>query len=167
MPKRTHQVAALPWRRGEGGLEFLLVTTRTTKRWLIPKGWTMDGKADHDAAAIEAYEEAGVKGLVSSMPAGQYGYVKMLRDGKTRYLNVRVYALQIEEVLEAWPEQAERERRWVSKREALEMIGEPELLPVIVAFDGKDIRVETVSPVHVGHFEDFKKWWRNMTARLF
>jgi 8-oxo-dGTP pyrophosphatase MutT (NUDIX family) len=131
---KTQQVAALPWRRSEKGLEILLVTTRTTKRWLVPKGWTMDGKADHDAAAIEAYEEAGVRGKVDAQPIGRYGYVKLLQNGKARHVRVRVFALEVNEVLEDWPEMGQRERKWVGAQDALTIIGEPELLPVVAAF---------------------------------
>ena len=63
-PER-HQVAALCWRMGQGGaVEILLVTSRDTGRWVIPKGWPMDGKSASAAAAREAWEEAGVKGTV-------------------------------------------------------------------------------------------------------
>jgi 8-oxo-dGTP pyrophosphatase MutT (NUDIX family) len=162
--KRTHQVAALPWRRVDDGVEILLVTTRTTKRWVVPKGWTMDGKADHEAAAIEAYEEAGVKGTISPTPTGRYGYVKVLNEGRTRFLNVRVYALEVEEELDDWPERTERGRRWVSKQHALDLIGEPELLPLIVSFDGAPQSVETVSIENVGLLERFKTWWRSFVG---
>jgi 8-oxo-dGTP pyrophosphatase MutT (NUDIX family) len=131
---KTQQVAALPWRQGTHGVEILLVTTRTTKRWLIPKGWTMDGIADHDAAAIEAYEEAGVKGEVSIVPLGHYGYLKTLRDGRTKRVAVTVFGLKVADVLEDWPERLQRQRQWTPQAQALGMIGEPELLPVIAAF---------------------------------
>ncbi len=131
---KSRQVAALPWRMGEGGLEIMLVTTRTTKRWVIPKGWTMNGKADHEAAAIEAFEEAGVRGVVKAWPVGSYSYVKILRSGKSRSLDVRVYALDVQEVLDEWPECTERQRQWVTPAQAQDLIGEMELLPVIAKF---------------------------------
>lgn len=136
MPK-SQQVAALPWRKNKGELEILLVTTRTTKRWLIPKGWCMEAKADHDAAAIEAFEEAGVKGDVNSFPVGSYVYEKILRSGNTRSLTVQVYALEVREEFLDWPERHERKRKWVSVQQAIEMIGEPELKPVVLAFGGR------------------------------
>jgi 8-oxo-dGTP pyrophosphatase MutT (NUDIX family) len=131
---KTQQVAALPWRQGENGIEILLVTTRTTKRWVIPKGWTMDGKADFEAAAIEAYEEAGVVGVADIAPVGRYGYLKILQSGKPRRVNVRVFAMAVNEVLMEWPERHERERQWVSPQRALALIGEPELLPIVASF---------------------------------
>jgi 8-oxo-dGTP pyrophosphatase MutT (NUDIX family) len=133
MPK-VLQVAALPWRQGEHGVEILLVTTRTTKRWLIPKGWTMAGKADHEAAAQEAFEEAGVRGRADVLPIAHYGYLKALQNGKQRRVQVQVFALPVTEVLSTWPEQQERERQWLPPLDALRIIGEPELLPIIADF---------------------------------
>jgi 8-oxo-dGTP pyrophosphatase MutT (NUDIX family) len=131
---RNKQVAALPWRRGEFGTEILLVTTRTTKRWLIPKGWPMDGKSDHQAAAIEAFEEAGVRGRTDATALGRYGYQKLSDKGKARYITVAVYALHVEQELSDWPEREERQRRWMSVQEASKIAGEPELVPLLEAF---------------------------------
>jgi 8-oxo-dGTP pyrophosphatase MutT (NUDIX family) len=164
MPRRPHQVAALPWRQGENGLEILLVTTRTTKRWVIPKGWTMKGKADHEAAATEAYEEAGVQGDVQPAPVGSYGYLKLMRNGEAKHITVQVYAMRVQDVLDDWPEREERERKWVDLAQALAMIGEPELLPVVEAFkaiaplDGK------VSSGYKSLLDLFRKWWRKLLA---
>jgi 8-oxo-dGTP pyrophosphatase MutT (NUDIX family) len=156
---RTQQVAALPWRQGVNGLEILLVTTRTTKRWVIPKGWTMAGKADHEAAAIEAYEEAGVKGHTLPTPVGSYGYLKVLRNGAARRVNVKVYALHVKDLLDAWPESHERQRQWVTKDQALTMIGEPELLPIVAAFDGGTQTAPTAHRGASGLLDRLKKWW--------
>lgn len=157
---RTQQVAALPWRQGEHGPEILLVTTRTTKRWLIPKGWTMDGKADHEAAATEAYEEAGVRGIADTMPVGQYGYLKLLKSGKPRHLTVQVFAIAVDEVLDDWPEKSDRERQWASPQQALALIGEPELLPVISVFAKRHGGVPKSSSAGSGGVALLKRWWR-------
>jgi 8-oxo-dGTP pyrophosphatase MutT (NUDIX family) len=159
---RTQQVAALPWRQGEAGVEILLVTTRTTKRWVVPKGWTMDGKADHEAAAIEAFEEAGVKGEINANPVGHYGYVKVLQSGKARHLNVRVFALEVTESLEVWPERADRQRQWVSLQQAMAIAGEPELIPVILKFAEQRRDSATVAPRGVSVVERLKSWWRRL-----
>jgi 8-oxo-dGTP pyrophosphatase MutT (NUDIX family) len=131
---RSKQVAALPWRRVETGIEVLLVTTRTTKRWVIPKGWPMNGKADHEAAAIEAYEEAGVRGHIASAPCGHFGYLKISDSGKARHVSVTVYALEVDQNLTDWPERQERERRWLPSTKACAMAGDAELVPVLKAF---------------------------------
>jgi 8-oxo-dGTP pyrophosphatase MutT (NUDIX family) len=159
---RTQQVAALPWRQGEAGVEILLVTTRTTKRWVVPKGWTMDGKADHEAAAIEAFEEAGVKGEINANPVGHYGYVKVLQSGKARHLKVRVFALEVTESLDIWPERADRQRQWVSPQQAMAIAGEPELIPVILKFAELRLDSATVAPRGVSFVERLKSWWRKL-----
>jgi 8-oxo-dGTP pyrophosphatase MutT (NUDIX family) len=136
MAKRgSQQVSALPWRKGDTGIEVLLITTRTTKRWLFPKGWPMDGKADHDAAAQEAWEEAGVRGLVRSMPIGSYGALKVSNSGKARHVDVTVYALEVTAEHDDWPEHGQRDKRWASPREAMDIVGERNLVGVLLAFD--------------------------------
>ena len=78
---KRRQVAALPW-RGEGeALRILLVSSRETRRWVIPKGWPMKDKADFAAAAQEAYEEAGLDGVIAEQPVGEYEYLKRLKSG--------------------------------------------------------------------------------------
>jgi 8-oxo-dGTP pyrophosphatase MutT (NUDIX family) len=136
MAKRgAQQVAALPWRRGEDGIEVLLITTRTTGRWLFPKGWPMPDKADHDAAAQEAWEEAGVRGTMHPSPIGSYGALKVSESGKARHVTVTVYALQVDSEREDWPERSQREKRWASLREAVDIVGERNLIAVLLAFD--------------------------------
>ena len=66
------QVAALPVKGKPGKYRVLLVTSRETRRWIIPKGWPMKGRKDHEAAAQEALEEAGVTGHVHKHPMGAY-----------------------------------------------------------------------------------------------
>src|SRR5271167_3938896 len=73
------QYGALPYRvTGTRGIEFLLITSRETGRWIIPKGWPIEGMKPAKSAAREAYEEAGVRGIVSTMPIGNYSYEKKL-----------------------------------------------------------------------------------------
>jgi 8-oxo-dGTP pyrophosphatase MutT (NUDIX family) len=152
MVARNRQVAALPWRRGAAGIEILLVTTRTTHRWVIPKGWPMEGKADWDAAAIEAYEEAGVRGAVSRSTCGNYNYVKLSDKGKARTLAVTVYALRVDRELSDWPEREERERRWMSCADAAALTGEPDLAPLLRDF---------VEPAHQsGFWQRLLNWFR-------
>lgn len=136
MAKRgSQQVAALPWRQVESGIEVLLITTRTTRRWLFPKGWPMADKADHDAAAQEAYEEAGVRGTVHPNPVGSYGAMKVSESGKARHVTVSVYALQVDTELEDWPERGQRDKRWASVLDAMDIVGERNLISVLLAFE--------------------------------
>lgn len=131
---RKAQYAALPWRRGEAGVEVLLITSRETRRWVIPKGWPMKGRKPFEAAAQEAFEEAGVIGVVKARKAGAYRYAKRLKNGKLRLVHVNVYPLKVREERDRWPEMAEREKKWVAPAEAAAMVDEPELQALIAGF---------------------------------
>ena len=120
------QLAALPWRSHNGGVRVLLVTSRVSKRWLIPKGWPMKGKTDWEAAAQEALEEAGVRGTVGDVPIGSYRYLKE-RDDDTVPARVLVYPLRVSEVLDDWPESKQRDRDWFTLSEASKAVYEPDL----------------------------------------
>jgi 8-oxo-dGTP pyrophosphatase MutT (NUDIX family) len=131
MVRTRKQIAALPWRRKKGGLEVLLVTSRETKRWVIPKGWPMDHLVDSNAARREAYEEAGVEGHVTRDAMGAFDYVKILRDGSAQPCRVKVYALEVTELLRRWPEKNERKRQWFSVDDAAWNVDEPGLKEII------------------------------------
>lgn len=125
------QIAALPYRIGDQGqLEVLLVTSRDTGRWVIPKGWPMKNKKPHKAAAQEAVEEAGVKGSVSNTPIGRYVYWKR-RTRDFVLCEVNVYPLRVSKQLKTWPEQGQRELRWFTPEEAAHQIEEPDLAELI------------------------------------
>lgn len=128
------QVAALPVRRAGDGLEVLLVTSRETHRWIVPKGWPMKGRKDHDAAAREALEEAGVRGKIHKRPLGSYVYGKRLAEG-VEMCRVMVYRLDVEEECASWPEGDERDRQWLGVREAASRVEEPGLATIIRSLD--------------------------------
>lgn len=130
------QVAALPWRRTEAGLEIMLVTSRETRRWVTPKGGRMPGKTDAEAAAIEALEEAGIEGLISHEPLGTFRYLKILKRRAPRWCVVAVYALEVRVQHDDWHERGERERVWVSRDEAVRRVDEADLKALIAAFEG-------------------------------
>src|SRR5436190_21883418 len=95
MPGSPSQVGALPWRIDpQGAVEVMLITSRETRRWVIPKGNEMRGKAPHDAAAQEAWEEAGLTGVIDPVPLGTFRYLKG-RIGAVRELEVVVFALAV------------------------------------------------------------------------
>lgn len=124
---KAYQVAAIPVRRGDGGaIEVLLITSRETRRWVVPKGWPWRRLEDHDAAAGEAWEEAGVRGRPIPESIGTFTYDKR-KNGDLRPLTVSVYLLEVSEVVETWPEVDERHRQWFSPAEAAERVDEPEL----------------------------------------
>ena len=124
---KAYQVAAIPIRRGpSGALEVLLVTSRETRRWVVPKGWPWRKIKDHDAAAGEAWEEAGVRGRAVPESIGSFTYDKRRKD-KVQPLKVLVYILEVTEEATAWPEANERDRSWFPAARAAELVAEPDL----------------------------------------
>lgn len=145
---KRRQVAALPW-RGEGdALRLLLVSSRETRRWVIPKGWPMKGKTDFAAAAQEAYEEAGLEGVIAEQPIGDYEYLKRLKSGVARLVKVDVYPLQVTAEREIWPEKGQRTLEWMTPVEAALAVQESDLRDLIVRFAGVALpREERPAPV--------------------
>jgi len=128
------QYAALPYRLADEEIEILLVTSRETKRWVIPKGWPMKGKKPHAAAAREALEEAGAVGKIAKTPFGAYRYVKRLKNGAPLVCSVDVFALQVIRQRKRWPEQHQRTAHWFTVAEAAAAVDEPELQALIERF---------------------------------
>jgi 8-oxo-dGTP pyrophosphatase MutT (NUDIX family) len=127
------QYAALPFRVRDG-VEVLLVTSRGTGRWVLPKGWPMKRKTPAQAAAREAIEEAGVTGQVAAEPAGDFGYVKVMADGSGVKCRVQVFPLRVEVERARWPEMKQRRRAWFSREAAAEAVTEPELKALLTGF---------------------------------
>ncbi len=125
---KAYQIGAIPLRRSSssGGVEVMLVTTRGQRRWMVPKGWPWPDTADHDAAAGEAWEEAGVRGRVSPEAIGSFTYAKV-RKGVQNTYEVVTYLLEVTEVEETWPESSERRRDWFSASDAAALVLEPGL----------------------------------------
>ena len=130
----TRQVAALPWRQGESGVEVMMITSRETRRWVIPKGGRMVGKTDPQAAAQEAYEEAGIQGETRDAVIGHFRYDKRLKSGAVQACVVAVYPLEVLIQLGAWPEDQQRQRRWMTQAEAAASVHEPDLADLIRQF---------------------------------
>ena len=129
------QVAALCWRRSKKGLRVLLITSRDSGRWVIPKGWPMRNRSEAEAAAREAYEEAGLRGEISKRSIGIYTYLKALGPGRSVLCAVKVFALETREMLTKYPETGQRRARWFAPDKAAKRIAEPELKAIIRAFD--------------------------------
>jgi 8-oxo-dGTP pyrophosphatase MutT (NUDIX family) len=122
------QYAALPYRRkGKSPTEVLLVTSRGTGRWIIPKGWPAKGKS----AAREAREEAGVVGSVKRRPLGTFSYEKRLKSGKVVTCKVRVFALKVERQEARWLEKGERKLKWLPRTKAAKKVGDHPLGRII------------------------------------
>jgi len=132
--KGIKQIAALPFRMSEeGDLKVLLITSRGTRRFVIPKGWPMDGLKDWEAAAREAREEAGIRGEIYTKPIGEYQYWKRL---KTTFvpIAVAVYPLEVTGSMSRWREANQRRRGWVNWEQAKVLVDEPELISLIDEF---------------------------------
>ncbi|MBB4952416.1 8-oxo-dGTP pyrophosphatase MutT (NUDIX family) [Agrobacterium vitis] len=108
-------------------VEVLLITSRDTGRWVIPKGWPMGSKKSHAVAEREAYEEAGVKGKVEKNSFGSFTYDKAMPGGLHIPCEVKVYLLKVNELVENYPEKGTRRLEWVSCEEAAERVREPQL----------------------------------------
>lgn len=121
------QCAALPLSRDGGELRVMLVTSRETRRWVLPKGWVEKRHSPSAQAAREAYEEAGIRGRIAPVAFGHYTYRKRLPNGSSVPCEVAVYPLEVEQLLDRWPEAAERERRWFTPEEAAEAVQEGDL----------------------------------------
>lgn len=110
----VRQVAALPYRNGEDGLEILVITSRRTKRLVIPKGWPMRGIKDARAAAIEAREEAGVAGKIGARPLGSFDYLKQMGSDAIK-VSASVFPLRVRS---SWKEKRQRKRKWMPIEQA-------------------------------------------------
>jgi 8-oxo-dGTP pyrophosphatase MutT (NUDIX family) len=118
------QVAALPFRLRDGVLEVMLITSRDTGRWIIPKGWPQRGRKAHEASAREAREEAGVIGKIGKKPIGVFRYDKRLSPETAVPCKVRVFAIEVNELLGEWPEKSDRKRIWLPPAEAARQVDE-------------------------------------------
>ena len=128
------QVAALPYRIGPTGVEILLITSRRTHRWIVPKGWPVKGSTPSADAAREAMEEAGVSGEIAAEPLGVYHYIKEMKHGIGVPCRVSLYPLKVARQRRSWSEKAAREAKWHSLSEAVALVSEPELKRLILKF---------------------------------
>ena len=126
------QYGGIPVRRdAEGGVEVLLITSRETRRWVVPRGNPIAGLSPARSAAQEAYEEAGVVGDVRPEPLGRYRYDKRRRDGSLVPAEVEMFLMEVEGLAEVWPEMRVRERRWFRPDEAAAAVAEEELAQIL------------------------------------
>jgi 8-oxo-dGTP pyrophosphatase MutT (NUDIX family) len=127
------QFAALPFHFGaDGRPRVMLLTSRETKRWVIPKGWPMPGRKPREVAAREALEEAGLVGtIVGKHPVGRYHYEKQLSPGHSILCEVTVYLFQVERQLDDWPEKAQRETKWFEPSDAYALVHEGGLAEIL------------------------------------
>ena len=120
----------------DGSAEILLITSRETRRWVIPKGWPMKGRTAAEVAMIEAFEEAGIEGeILGSKPIGTYRYLKLQLAGRRLPVRVDVFPMLVTAQLEDWPEKGQRAAAWFSPFDAAGMVAEPSLAKIIRKVD--------------------------------
>ena len=129
------QFAALPFRRKKDGLQILLITSRVTGRWILPKGWPIDAMTPAASAAQEAWEEAGIRGLVSEACIGFYSYSKTLPGGVPLPCITAVFPLEVRKLEDDYPEAGRRKRKWFTPAKAASTISEPDLKKILRNFD--------------------------------
>lgn len=130
----ARQVAALPYKRTKkGAFKFLIMTSRGTRRFIVPKGWPMKRLRDHDAAAREAFEEAGLLGKISRHPIGVFLYWKRLKR-TFKLIEVDLFPLRVTRQAKKWPEKGERDMAWLQAEDAILLLDEPRLKTLIRNF---------------------------------
>ena len=126
------QVAALCYKMTDDGMKVLLITSRGTGRWIVPKGWPIEGKNGPESALQEAWEEAGVsRADIEEEPMGYYDYAKGLDNGLSIPIEAQVYMTRVRELKSAYPEVDQRERRWFTPAEAADLVDEPDLKAIL------------------------------------
>ena len=129
------QFAALCYRVKGDKVQVLLVTSRGSGRWIVPKGWPINNKTPYESAAQEAWEEAGVIGRPNPRPLGLFSYIKTTGDEAGLPCVAMVYAVRVKSLERDFPEKGQRKRKWVSRKKAAAMVGEPELARILRDFD--------------------------------
>ncbi len=127
------QYGAVCWRMHRGKVEVLLITSRDTGRWVIPKGWPISGLSPAGTAAREAWEEAGVEGDILAEELGAFGYEKALGPSQSVPCSVQVFGLRVAELKAKFPEKKERRRKWFGCEKAARKVAEPELRQLLLA----------------------------------
>lgn len=128
------QFGAICYRVVNGKLQILLITSRKSRKWIVPKGWPMDGKTPAQSAAIEAWEEAGVIGKERKTCVGLYSYTKEAGKIGTFLCVVSLFAVKVKRTSQNFPERDLRKRKWVSPKKAASMVDEPELANILRDF---------------------------------
>lgn len=125
---RLLQVAALCLKGTGDDQRVLMITSRGTGRWIIPKGWPIDGALSHEAALTEAWEEAGVKKAeVDPIPCGSFTYDKLSDSGVPAPVEAQVYVVHVQKLVDDYPEADQRRRKWMRPDRAAELVAEPGL----------------------------------------
>jgi 8-oxo-dGTP pyrophosphatase MutT (NUDIX family) len=129
------------WRMHRDRVEILLITSRDTGRWVLPKGWPMAGRDGPGAAEQEAWEEAGVTGVVNPDILGLFSYDKTITPKTSLPCMVTVFGLRVTALARQFPERKERRRKWFAVEKAARKVTEPELRALLVRIGKGEIRL--------------------------
>lgn len=121
---RIPQAAAIPCRDGQ----ICLVTSRSGRRWVVPKGNIDEGHSAGETALIESWEEAGLVGILSGGSVGTFVYSKF----ESSY-HVTVFVMNVTHEADKWPECDQREKKWLDPDQAAEHVNDPGLRELILA----------------------------------
>lgn len=121
------QFGVLPWRSRKGGMKVLLITSREKGRWIVPRGWPMNGRPPFMTAALEAFEEAGIIGDIDPQPLTDFHYLKGHDDGSRENVKVTLFGMQVQGTLTHWQERGQRKRQWFRLDEAAARLDDAEL----------------------------------------
>jgi ADP-ribose pyrophosphatase YjhB (NUDIX family) len=136
MVRMMKQYGALPFRKGDAGIEILLITTRKKKKWSVPKGWPIKARTAQGTARVEAFEEAGVSGRVAAKQVGRFKNRKVKSGQKVR-CDVRLFPLLVRRQQRHWPEKSQRKRIWLPPSKAALLVQKPGLKQAIKALQRK------------------------------
>jgi 8-oxo-dGTP pyrophosphatase MutT (NUDIX family) len=128
------QHGALCWRLDRGSVEVLLISSRDSGRWIIPKGWPIEGLSPSQTALQEAWEEAGVTGDADPLSLGQYHYLKVMGPDRTIPCLVSVFGVRVVRLRARFPERKERRRKWYPLEKAAAKVEEPALRDILAGF---------------------------------
>lgn len=155
MRKDGRQCAALPFMEADGETLVMLITSRDSGRWILPKGWCEKRLSGSELAAKEAYEEAGIVGQISPTPISCYQYTKRLPIA-SKECSVKIYPLRVTELLADWPEARQRRREWFTLAQAALYVDDAELVTILLTLAAPDalaglclrcVRVEALEAV--------------------
>ncbi|MDV7339461.1 NUDIX hydrolase [Terasakiella sp. A23] len=131
--KYRKQSSVIPYRRRKGKIEVLLITSLSIGRLVLPKGTVEPNMKARHSAEKEAYEEAGVRGILSKTLIGEYNYKKTPQKGGD-HCRVKVFALEVREELDKWPEMDKRTKIWMSPGKAIKSVKEKKLKKILISF---------------------------------
>lgn len=140
------QFAALPYRLRDGDVEILLITTRKKRRWSVPKGWPIKRSTPQQTAAVEAFEEAGVRGAIRARRIGRFKK-RRVKKHQSVLCDVQIFPLQVKHQHGHWPEMGQRSRLWVNPRQAAALVKKAGLRRAIKNFEGQQPRSQRLGKV--------------------